>query len=157
VSLVSYQISGAFPASDRSQRLLGRNQECGEGMWTSCKELKGSQSLNERDPLPCGEIIRLNLRHIPLRHGCVETLAPQWSRLRQGPPARCLELANGAVLANLRRAHNKIALGRKARHIPASSQTFISCAVLVNCCVRRLEHSSCMHEWGDGRQPTKRI
>jgi hypothetical protein len=35
VSLVSYQISGAFPASDRpafeelGQRLLGRNQECG--------------------------------------------------------------------------------------------------------------------------------
>jgi hypothetical protein len=62
VSLVSYQISGAFPASGRpafeelSQRLLGRNQECGEEMWTLRKELKGTQSLNERDPLPYGEI-----------------------------------------------------------------------------------------------------
>jgi hypothetical protein len=39
MSLISYQISGAFPASDRpafeelSQRLLGRDEECGEEMW----------------------------------------------------------------------------------------------------------------------------
>jgi len=51
VSLVSYQISGALPASDRpafeerSQRLRGRNPECGEEMSTLCKELKGTQSL----------------------------------------------------------------------------------------------------------------
>jgi hypothetical protein len=58
VSLASYQISGAFPTSDRppfeelSQRLLGGNQECGEEVWRLCKELNGTQSLNERDYFP---------------------------------------------------------------------------------------------------------
>jgi hypothetical protein len=70
VSLVSYQISGAFPASDRpafeelSQRLLGRDEECGEDMWRLCKKLNGTESLNERDYFVYDEIVGVNLWHV---------------------------------------------------------------------------------------------
>jgi anaerobic selenocysteine-containing dehydrogenase len=53
VSLVSYQISGAFPASDRpafeelSQRLLAPVGECGEEMWMFCKELQRTDGTTE--------------------------------------------------------------------------------------------------------------
>jgi len=36
-------------------------------MWALCKELKGTQSLNERGRFPHGEVTSLNLRHILLQ------------------------------------------------------------------------------------------
>jgi hypothetical protein len=112
-------------------------------MWRLCKELKGTESLNERDPFPCGEIISLNLRHIPLGHGCVETRAPQWSRFTTGTAISlfrigkrcCSGRIEGVFITRLRSD------GRRDTFQPRP-RSFISCTVLVNCCVRRLEHSS---------------
>jgi hypothetical protein len=33
-------------------------------MWTLCKELNGAQSPNERDYIPYGEIMGVDLRHV---------------------------------------------------------------------------------------------
>jgi hypothetical protein len=95
LSLVSFQISGAFPVSDRpsieelSQRVLARNQQCGEGMWMLCKELKGTRIAKGARSYLLG--LSLTIPHGRFARtccsvgGCALATAPQGKR----PPPGC--------------------------------------------------------------------
>jgi hypothetical protein len=112
-------------------------------MWRLCKELNGTKSLNIEIP-PGGAVISFNLWTYLAEMDVRKRVHRSGVVLRRGPLARCFRIGKRRVLDESKAAFNKIVARIEGAILSSGRPRPCSCTVAGTCCLRRLEHPSCL-------------